>query len=286
MRTLPQSAQLEAVRGVGRGCGGRAELSASSNKPGEHLLVHGCGRAGTTLQLSRLLPPTSSPTLVRPPPLPPVLTCPWWGGRGTCSGWLTAALLCACCWPSSCWAVEGVANPVCPGAEHPRGRVGYLLKASCGRVPIPDIRRAGQGSWLGDTWPRMWAPLCSGSGPWRRSSLSRMGQCLYPNRSRQRLLQDDVWGRAHAWAGQPRSAGGLHRHQATGGATWELASAVLGVAAAGSWPGLKGCSSPAPSNRPSVRRRTAGHLAPWSSCSHPANIGFLPSLPLPLFSPK
>lgn len=224
----------------------------------------GCSRFGPRQSWNhppvvRLLPPTSSAPLVRPPPLSPVLTCPWWGGRGTCSGWLTTALLCACCWPSSCWAVEGVAGPVCPGAQSTQV-VGWVISSRLPAAESPSLIAEGL-----DRGPRWGTPgLRCGPRSARApalgavSRLSWMGQCLYPDRSRQRLLEDDVWGQAHAWAGQPRSARGLHRHQATGAATWELALAVLGVAAAGSWPGLKGCSSPAPSNHPSVHSLDSG----------------------------
>lgn len=68
------------------------------------------------------------------------------------------------------------------GAEHPRGRMCYLLKASCSRVPIPDSGRAGQGSSLGDTWPQMWAPLCSASGPWHSFPSVLDGSVSVPRR--------------------------------------------------------------------------------------------------------
>lgn len=92
------------------------------------------------------------------------------------------------------------------------------------------------------------------------SHVSWMGQSLYPDRSRRRLLQGSVWGQALARAGQLPSARGLHRHRASGVAGWELASCpVLGVAAAGSCPGLTGCSRLAPSV-PSLDSGTPGTL--------------------------
>lgn len=250
---------------------GRVELCAGSTKPGEHLPCGGLCMGPcqswnhTQIVLStpshHLRPCCPSPTRASSADLPIV------GRQETSSGWLTTAPL-SSCWQSSLVGRappplglhKGLLTLSAQGTEHPWGGSGYRLKASRDRVTISDTGRAGQVSWLWDTWPGRWPLLCSGSSPGLSFHVSWMGQSLYPDRSRQRLLQGSVWGQALAWAGQLPSAGGLHRHRASGVAGWELASCpVLGVAAAGSCPGLTGCSRLTPSV-PSLDSGTPGTL--------------------------
>lgn len=173
------------------------------------------------------------------------------------------------------------------GAEHPRGRVGYLLKASCSRVPYLIVEGLDRGPRWGTEvasevglallglrplvqfpvcpgWVSVCTPTGLGSGSWRTMCGARpmhgLGSLAQPEGftgTRPQVLPHGSW-------------------------PWQFWGWPLLL------PGLDRKAAPAPP-RPTIHPSaawTAGHLAPWSSCSYPANIGFLPSLPLPLFSPK